>query len=125
MSKNWGPITAAYPASGRRVLLWVPPYGQTTGHRDEDGWHLHSILNKDAVPTLWMEVEDPENCYVGPLTALSDLVEACEEEFVGDVCLDASDDEPVALGVDNSGDPISSTITFGMIRRARAALTSI
>lgn len=46
---------------GVRVLLWVPPYGHTTGHLGRDGrWNLHSVLNKDAKPTHWQHVFGPD-----------------------------------------------------------------
>ena len=55
-------------------------------------------------------------------SALKELVAACEREFIGDVCQDEPDKEPVAAGTDEDGFPYYSEITFGMIRRARAAL---
>lgn len=54
---DWQPIETA-PTNHKRVLLFVPPYGATTGHFDER-WHCHSVLNKEAQPTHWMPLPDP------------------------------------------------------------------
>lgn len=51
------------------------------------------------------------------LADIEALIAVSEREYIGDVCLDEPDDEPVAAGVDRS-----SEITFGHVRRARAAL---
>ena len=59
MSKlgGWQPIETA-PKDGARVLLWVPPYGPSTGHFDVHAsapmWRCHSVLNREAQPTHWM-----------------------------------------------------------------------
>jgi hypothetical protein len=59
-------------------------------------------------------------------TALEELVAACEEEFgVTGNCTDEPDDESVMSGVNADGTPNDSPITFGMIRRARAALDAL
>lgn len=50
--------------------------------------------------------------------ALKELVTACETEFCGPITDDEPDDEAVMAGQDDK-----SSITFGMIRRARAALS--
>ena len=45
---------------GVRVLLWVPPYGPSTGHISRDGkWVIHSVLNSEAKPTHWQHVHAP------------------------------------------------------------------
>lgn len=54
--------------------------------------------------------------------ALSELTGACEVEFTSDQTDDEPDDEPVGGGQDEAGQPTWMGITFGMIRRARAAL---
>lgn len=56
---NWKPIKDATELmDGSRVLLWVPPYGPSTGHYDER-WHCHSVLNRDAVPTHYAAINSP------------------------------------------------------------------
>lgn len=55
----------------------------------------------------------------------AELVAACEEEFVGDVCDDEPDDEPVASSYDITGQSVPSFLTFGMIRRAKNALPAV
>lgn len=55
--------------------------------------------------------------------ALEELTGACEVEFESDQTGDEPDDEPVGGGLDQEGKPDWMTITFGMIRRARVALT--
>lgn len=64
---DWQPIkdapegrTLHNGTMSERVLLWVPPYGASTGHHDNGKWHCHSILNKEAVPTLWKRIDPPE-----------------------------------------------------------------
>lgn len=57
MRADWKPIHLA-PRDGRRLLLYVPPYGAMSGHYsskyDGDGkWSCHSCLNKDAQPTFF------------------------------------------------------------------------
>lgn len=53
MQREWQPIETA-PLNEQRVLLFVPPYGATTGHFSGPRWHCHSVLNRDAQPTHWM-----------------------------------------------------------------------
>lgn len=43
---------------GVRVLLWVPPYGPSTGSFHEV-WHCHSVLDGDAQPTHWQPLPAP------------------------------------------------------------------
>lgn len=52
--------------------------------------------------------------------AFRELIEACERDFCSMATEDESDDTPVASGF---GDD-HSAVTFGMIRRARAALAA-
>lgn len=59
---DWQLIREAKNLDGIRLLLWVPPYGPTTGHYDHGGWHLHSILNKEAEPTHFATIEPPSVC---------------------------------------------------------------
>ncbi len=66
-TSDWQPIdtgptgrTLSNGACSERVLLWVPPYGPSTGHYDDDKWHCHSVLNKDAVPTHWKRIDPPK-----------------------------------------------------------------
>lgn len=54
MIGSWESISIA-PRDGTRLLLYVPQYGATTGHYD-NGWHLHSVLNEDSVPTHFMKL---------------------------------------------------------------------
>lgn len=59
--QGWQPIETAEPKGrhlGVRFLLFVPPYGATTGHFDQS-WNLHSILNKEAQPTHWQPLPQP------------------------------------------------------------------
>ena len=62
MSNEWQPIETS-PRNHTRILLFVPPYGSTTGHWDclfgDDGWNMHAVLNKSAEPTHWMPLPDP------------------------------------------------------------------
>lgn len=64
---QWQPIETA-PKDGTRVLLFVPPYGPSTGHYEPARvnwgpnaslWVSHSILNKEAAPTHWMPLPTP------------------------------------------------------------------
>ncbi len=57
---TWQPIDTA-PKDRTRVLLFVPPYGVSTGHYSQEfgKWSCHSLLNKDAVPTHWMPLPTP------------------------------------------------------------------
>lgn len=62
---RWKPISEA-PRDGTRVLLFVPPYGHSTGHwterqalgegyfPTEGRWSCHSVLNKEAEPKYWL-----------------------------------------------------------------------
>ncbi len=54
---EWLPIESA-PKDGKRVILFVPPYGAGSGHWDET-WHAHFTLNRHAQPTHWMPLPDP------------------------------------------------------------------
>ena len=54
---EWQPLATA-PRDGTRVLLFVAPYGPSTGHYDR-GWCYHSVLNKAAHPTHWMSLRPP------------------------------------------------------------------
>lgn len=56
---EWQPIETA-PKDGTRILAWVPPYGPSTAHYNDGQWRCHSVLNKDAVPTLWQPIMPPE-----------------------------------------------------------------
>jgi hypothetical protein len=66
MTSEWQPIETA-PRDGRRVLLFVPPYGPSTGHYRDDhnwgesasSWFAHSVLNKEAEPTHWQPLPSP------------------------------------------------------------------
>ena len=71
VEQGWQPIETA-PKDGTRILLFVPPYGASTGHyspaRSNWGekaslWIAHAVLNKEAAPTHWMPLPEP------PLTA--------------------------------------------------------
>lgn len=64
---QWQPIETA-PKDGTRVLLFVPPYGPSTGHYEPARvnwgpnaslWVSHSVLNKEAAPTHWMPLPTP------------------------------------------------------------------
>lgn len=63
---KWQPIETA-PKDGTRVLLFVPPYGASTGHyraqhnwgETASNWYAHSVLNKEAEPTHWMPLPPP------------------------------------------------------------------
>lgn len=66
-STQWRPIDTA-PRDGTRVLLWVPPYGPSTGHYEPARvnwgpnaslWIAASVLNKEAHPTHWMPLPSP------------------------------------------------------------------
>ena len=56
----WQPIETA-PRDGSRLLLFVPPYGPSTGHfcATSQRWYCHSVLNKDADSTHWMPLPEP------------------------------------------------------------------
>jgi FtsZ-binding cell division protein ZapB len=56
----WRPIETA-PKDETRVLLFVPPYGPTTGHRGSvsGAWRCHSVLNQEVQPTHWMPLPPP------------------------------------------------------------------
>lgn len=56
------------------------------------------------------------------LEAVRPLVDACYEEMHGPACDDEPDDEPVATGLNGDGSSYKSPVTFGHIRRARAAM---
>ena len=65
--REWRTMESA-PKDGTRVLLFVPPYGPSTGHyapaRTNWGpkaslWVAHSVLNKVAAPTHWMPLPQP------------------------------------------------------------------
>ena len=54
-----------------RLLLFVPPYGVTTGNynSDDERWSCHSVLNREAQPTHWMPLPDsPERLDPKPET---------------------------------------------------------
>lgn len=60
---KWQPIETA-PTNNVRVLLYVPPYGVTTGNCNEDingniRWNMHAVLNKQAMPTHWIPLPEP------------------------------------------------------------------
>jgi hypothetical protein len=57
---RWRPISEA-PKDETRLLLFVPPYGPSTGHwaRDAEEWRCHSILNRAAKPTHWTPLPPP------------------------------------------------------------------
>lgn len=64
---GWRSIDSA-PRDGSRVLLFVPPYGPSTGHYEPSRsnwgpnaslWVAHSVLNKEAGPTHWMPLPEP------------------------------------------------------------------
>ena len=63
---EWQPIETA-PKDGTRVLLFVPPYGPSTGHYKDrsnwgpsaSNWYAHAALNKEAEPTHWMPLPEP------------------------------------------------------------------
>jgi len=71
----------------------------------------------DEIAALRMEAEGLREAVRVLLEACSPLVLACANEFVGEVCGEMRDDEPVMAGTEGV-----SPITFGMIRRAKAAL---
>ena len=55
---RWSDDMDAAPKDGTRLLLFVPGYGAMTGHFDER-WHLHSCINREALPTHWMPLPPP------------------------------------------------------------------
>jgi|GEM_PF-1520679 len=55
---KWRDISSA-PKDGTRLLLLTEKYGASTGHFDEDLWHIHSCLNQDAIITHWMPLPQP------------------------------------------------------------------
>ena len=64
---DWRPIEEA-PKDGTRVLLFVPPYGPSTGHYEPARanwgpnaslWICHSVLNKEASPTRFRPLPTP------------------------------------------------------------------
>lgn len=77
-----------------------------------------SVSNEAFQVTL-----DAKNAEIKRLrAALSELTSACEVEFTGENTDDDDDDEPVGGGLKEDSSPDPMIITFGMIRRARAAL---
>lgn len=63
-AQEWRDIESA-PKDGTRVLLFVPPYGPSTGHFEDSSlsvphWIMHSVLNKEANPTHWKPLTPPE-----------------------------------------------------------------
>ena len=68
MTGEWQPEATA-PRDGRRLLLYVPPYGAMTGHFDHTNWAggrwiCHATLNKEAKPTHWMSLPAPPSAEV-------------------------------------------------------------
>ncbi len=61
-SHEWQDISTA-PKGEMRLLLYVPPYGISTGHYSDSkqGWYMHSVLNLDAKPTYWKLPQPPED----------------------------------------------------------------
>lgn len=87
-------------------------------YHDHRGVEQHDRLRADLQIALALARRSPpETGELGPVRA---LVETCYEEFDGGVCEDAPDEDAVMSG--EGGD---SRITFGLIRRARAALQSL
>lgn len=82
----WQPIETA-PCDGTRVLLFVPPYGAMTGHKDlfhfkgtsSYIWNCHSSLNKEAQPTHWMPLPEPPKGDKGLSGGVKMAVEVIEE----------------------------------------------
>lgn len=111
----------AIPASRRA--------GRVADRRYEAYSEVDQFTSSPVIRDIWISAGAPvRSLYASPvaaepvnaelLAALKELAATCEEEFIGDVCLDEPDDEPVSKGTE--GD--DSRITFGMIRRARAAI---
>ena len=108
------------------------------------GYAIDEVCNRDGCDDLIMECSDPEDSYpfccscgwnddgddndLKPQEnevdrkALQDLVSACEEDFKWDLSRDLPDNESVSSRMDLDGNIYDGRITFGMIRRARAAL---
>ncbi|PCI04589.1 MAG: hypothetical protein COB78_09865 [Hyphomicrobiales bacterium] len=62
LEKPWQPIAEfSNDHYDKRMLFLVPPYGATTGHLCSytDKWELHSVLNKEAVPTHFSHILSP------------------------------------------------------------------
>jgi hypothetical protein len=79
------------------------------------------LMNRVADKSDQVVAERKENMRLK--SALIDLLIACEDEF-GIPTRDDGDDEPVGGGLKPDGSPDPMKITFGMLRRARSALTS-
>jgi hypothetical protein len=78
------------------------------------------LLNRVADKSDQLVAERKEGWRVK--AALIDLLIACEDEF-GIPSEHDEDDEPVGGGINEDGSPSPMKITFGMLRRARAAIT--
>lgn len=59
------------------------------------------------------------------LSAIEDLIAACEAEMIGDTCVDEPDDAHVAYFMTFGGATPPCALTFGKIRRARAAIDAM
>ena len=54
----WRDMESA-PRDGSRVLLFIPPYGATTGHWEETRWLGHSVIDRGASPSAWLPLPPP------------------------------------------------------------------
>ena len=59
------------------------------------------------------------------LDEIEALIAACESELIGDACRDEPDHAPVACALYAGEATPADSLTFGMIRRARAALVAL
>lgn len=59
------------------------------------------------------------------LEEIEALIAACEAELIGDACQDEPDHAPVACSLYAGEATPADSLTFGLIRRARAALIAL
>jgi len=106
----------------RRGKLWID-VGEPYARRYRSmGFEIRELFA--SAPNDRAEIERLRAAIRSLTDAFEPLVAACEEDMAGPVCDDCSDDESVAEGVDKDGYPTHASVTFGHIRRARAALAS-
>lgn len=55
---EWKSMSLA-PTNNVRVLLYIPPFGPSTGNYADGSWLYSSVLDATAQPTDWMPLPKP------------------------------------------------------------------
>jgi hypothetical protein len=71
-------------------------------------WHDHEITDEGRADNPLAAIEAAAKI----LPPIEALIAACEQEFIGDLCLDDPDDEPVANGLGTDDELVPSRITL-------------